>query len=137
VVECPTFYSRNYIARTCDPCGHLYWAEDQSCHTACPPFTYQSSSHECAGCLPPCRLCSGAAACLDCEQGLLLLGGQCTRLCPSAHFASARECRVCPPNCEGCNLDGCLACATSYFLEFGVCNDSCSQCVIRVVARGF
>ncbi len=122
---------------TCDPCANLYKADDQSCHLACPPFSFQSSSRECASCRAPCRLCSGAEACLACEQGLLLLGQQCRLLCPLGYYARLGDCAACPPNCEGCNRDGCLACTPGHFLEAALCVDTCSRCAIKVATRGF
>jgi hypothetical protein len=115
VVECTPPLFRNYISLSCDPCVQLYLSDDQSCHQSCPPFTFQSSSTECARCRPPCAKCAGVAACLSCEKGLLL-GQQCLADCPSRHYASAGECRICSANCDSCNQLGCLVCAPGHFL---------------------
>jgi hypothetical protein len=120
---------------SCDPCAYFYLASNQSCHQVCPDFTYQNSG-ECASCLPPCRLCSGAEACLSCEKGLLLRQ-QCLGVCPPRYYASVGECKSCSLYCESCNKQGCLACAIGYFLEAGLCVDTCSKCTVKVAARGF
>ncbi len=137
VAECGSPLFRNYQTRSCDPCPHLYRADDQSCHLACPALSYQTSGSQCASCQPPCQQCSGANACVTCEQGLLLLGQQCLGLCPTGYFDQASECRGCPLNCDICNKDGCLACSAGHFLEASLCMDTCMQCVIKVTVRGF
>ena len=120
----------------CDAGEKIY---DGSCVDVCPGETYLSTElwgDVCQPCSRTCLTCSGPETtdCIDCDydnHGFTPDGGVCTNVClPQNQYqppdgAACADCDVTCDRCVGEGPTNCVACATGFVKQDGICVNSC------------
>lgn len=114
----------------CDS-GH-YLSEIGKCIEYCPEGQYANDKNECVPCVKNCGSCNNNTTCEVCEDGYLMVDGQCVKFCPNGYFMYENTCIKCHPDkkCKTCfgepngNTE-CKSCPQDLFLEEGECKEKC------------
>lgn len=111
-------------AHNCTACASGYYYYNYTCVSAC-PSPMIAVNYQCKACTAPCSTCShnNTSNCQSCIDNLFLLANlsstnTCVSACPSNYYQelSNYKCVPCSQSCSGCVAEGCLACASAYFM---------------------